>query len=101
VSKQGCLRWAANRDANDKEIVAALRKVGASVQDLCRVGGGCPDKLIGFRGQNKVAEIKVPGKKSKPNQAQWSDKWKGEKPGVLETVEDALRFLGVNDEKQK
>ena len=45
-------------DNNQKEIVEALRKIGASVQILSSVGSGCPDILVGFRGNNYLFEIK-------------------------------------------
>ena len=41
------MRRAARTDANQAEIVAALRGVGASVQPLHAVGQGCPDLLVG------------------------------------------------------
>ncbi len=52
------MRRAAKIDRNHVEIVAALRGVGASVQDLAAVGKGCPDLLVGYRGQNYVIEVK-------------------------------------------
>lgn len=36
-------RRKARVDANQSEVVAALRAVGATVQHLHMVGGGCPD----------------------------------------------------------
>ncbi|HJP47915.1 hypothetical protein [Acinetobacter venetianus] len=46
------MRRAAKIDANQTEIVKALRKFGASVQSLASTGKGCPDLLVGFRGMN-------------------------------------------------
>src|SRR5258708_625926 len=48
------------RDKNQKSIVKALRKVGASVADLADVGNGIPDLLVGYRGQLWLMEIKNP-----------------------------------------
>ena len=43
---------AAKIDANQNEIVDALRKAGCSVQILSSVGKGCPDILVGRGGRN-------------------------------------------------
>src|SRR3972149_1571025 len=45
-------------DANHTEIVNALQAIGASVTSLADVGGGCPDLLVGYRGQNMLLEVK-------------------------------------------
>ena len=46
------------RDENHKRIVNAARNLGCTVLDLGDVGGGCPDILVGFRGENVLVEIK-------------------------------------------
>ena len=46
-------------DSNHADVVAALRRVGASVVDLSRVGHGCFDLLVGYRGRNFCLEIKA------------------------------------------
>jgi hypothetical protein len=45
-------KYAAKVDANQAAVVAALRKIGASVQPLHGVGAGVPDLLVGFQGRN-------------------------------------------------
>ena len=52
------MRRAAKVDANQTEIVKALRQVGASVQSLAATGKGCPDLLVGIRGLNFLIEVK-------------------------------------------
>lgn len=54
---------AARVDANQAEIVKALRDVGAFVQVLSSVGKGCPDLLVAYRGVWSLIECKD-GKKS-------------------------------------
>ena len=49
---------AARIDANQPEIVKALRDVGAFVQSLATIGKGCPDLLVAFRGKWHVLEVK-------------------------------------------
>lgn len=45
-------------DANQPEIVAALRKIGVFVVDLASAGGGIPDLLCGWHGSWKAVEVK-------------------------------------------
>lgn len=91
------MRRAAKVDDNQNEIVAALRKVGASVQPLHAVGQGCPDILVGFRRQNYLIEIKDGNKppskrKLTPDQERWHRDWLGQ-VSVAENVDQA--FLAI------
>jgi len=93
------VRRAAKVDRNQPEIVQALRLVGATVQVLHTVGGGCPDILIGYRGQNWLAEIKdhlaAPSdRRLNPGQVIWHDAWRGQVAKV-ETVKEALELIGA------
>jgi hypothetical protein len=99
------------RDANEKEIVLALEKVGAAVQRLD--GDGLPDLLCGFRGQLYLIEVKLPltargavqqGKNRgaggdhddmTPAQVKWWREWRGKPPVVVRTVGEALAAIGV------
>lgn len=88
------MRRAAKVDDNQAEIVAALRKIGASVQPLHAVGQGCPDILVGWRGMNTVLEIKdgkkpPSARKLTPDQEKWHATWMGQVT-VVETVEQAI-----------
>lgn len=90
-------RRAANIDANQPEIVDALRKAGASVAHLHGVGMGCPDILVGFRGANILMEIKdgskVPSaRKLNAMQAEWHKLWQGQ-ACVVNSAEEALAVL--------
>ena len=64
-------------DANQPEIVQALRDIGATVQHLHMVGKGCPDILVGFRGNNWLFEIKTKAGKLTPDETTWHNEWKG------------------------
>ena len=82
-------------DANQPEIVAALRKCGATVQHLHELGKGCPDIVVGFRGRNYLLEIKSSGTaKMTPLEAWWHDGWKGQVARV-DTVDEALAAVGA------
>jgi Holliday junction resolvase len=91
------MRRAAKIDANQTEIVKALRSVGASVQSLASTGKGCPDLLVGFRGVNWLLEIKdgqkvKSARKLTDDQVVWHESWRG-KVYVVESVDQALSLL--------
>jgi len=93
------MRRRAAVDANQSEIVAALRAVGGSVVDLSSVGAGCPDVLCGYRGVNYAVEIKDGDKfksqrKLTPAQSLFHACWRGQ-ICVVETVDEALRAIGA------
>jgi len=97
-------RYAAKVDANQQDIVNALRKAGASVQFLHGVGGGCPDILVGFRGQNLLMEIKDGAKSpSRQKLTEWQEKWGVSWNGqacVVSSEEEALAVLQSPDDDQ-
>lgn len=93
------MRRASKADANQSEIVDALRRAGASVQPLHAVGSGCPDILVGFRGVNLMVEIKDGNKppsarRLTPDQVVWHDAWRGQVI-VVKSVDEALTAIGV------
>ena len=93
------MRRAAKVDDNQAEIVAGLRRVGATVQPLHAVGFGCPDILVGFRGTNKLMEIKDGSKppskrKLTPDQVKWHKIWRGQ-VAVVNDLAEALRVLTI------
>ncbi len=89
------MRRAAKVDANQSEIVDALRRAGASVELLHQVGAGCPDILVGFRGFNYLFEIKVAKEKLNDLQQSWHLQWRGPKPQVVRGPHDALALIGA------
>jgi hypothetical protein len=88
------MRRAARVDGNQRQIVAALRAIGCTVQTLHTVGKGCPDILVGCRGTNLLMEIKDG---SKPTSARrltededrWHRHWLGQ-VSVVATIEEAI-----------
>lgn len=85
------MRRAAKIDRNQPEIVAALQSMGARVQSLAQIGNGCPDLLVGFRGQTLLIEVKdgrLPpsGRALTPDQQRWHAAWKGEPVWVVTDV---------------
>ena len=81
-------------DANQPEIVAALRKAGCSVQHLHELGQGCPDIVVGYHGRNYLLEIKTQTGKLTPVQVWWHEEWRGHIARV-DTVDEALAAVGA------
>lgn len=86
-------------DANQPEIVKALRDVGATVQHIHTVGKGCPDILVGFRGRNHLLEIKDGAKppsarKLTDDEAVWHRQWLGS-VAIVNSTSEALAAIGV------
>jgi len=93
-------RRAAKVDANQKQVVKALRDAGATVQHLHAVGAGCPDLMVGFRGQTHLVEVKdgkkpPSARKLTPDQVEWHEAWKGSPVNVVKSVTEALAVLGL------
>jgi len=70
------MRLRARVDANQKDIVVALRAIGAEVTHLHAVGKGVPDLLVSYRGFWFVLEVKDGSKppsarKLTPDQVAW------------------------------
>ena len=91
------MRTAAKVDSNQREIVSALRQIGASVQILSMVGKGCPDILVGFRRNNFLFEIKDSNKppskrKLTPDERQWHDDWRGQVT-TISTVDQVIALV--------
>lgn len=84
-------------DNNQAEIVRALKSVGATIVDLSMVGGGCPDIIAGFCKRSYLIEIKNPDARGELRTSQiiFQEFWKGENVHVVESVEDALKVIGV------
>lgn len=84
-------------DDNQPEVVAALRKAGASVQPLHTVGQGCPDLLVGFRQKNFLMEVKDGSKppsarKLTDDEEEWIGSWKAP-VYIVNSAEEAIGLL--------
>ena len=90
---------AARADANQPEIVQAYRDAGATVTSLHRVGMGCPDLLVGHRGQNHLVEVKDGAKPPSarvltPSQEDWHGNWRGV-VHIVKDIPEALAVIGI------
>ena len=95
------MRRNAKVDDNQPQIVEWLCKAGATVQSLAMVGRGCPDIVVGYRGQNYLMEIKDGNKppsarRLTPDQEHWHDSWAGT-VHVVEHPESALLIIGATN----
>ena len=91
---------AAKIDANQDQIVTALRAAGATVQSLAGVGKGTPDLLVGYKGQTLLMEVKDGFKTPSArllteDQIRWHGSWKGGALAVVDSPDAALRMIGV------
>ena len=84
------MRYAARVDANQQEIVKALREAGAYVWII-----GLPvDLLVGFDGQTFLVEVKDGSKKRLTKlQEDFFASWCGGGLHRIESPEDALRMI--------
>ena len=88
------MKYGVRIDANQPEIVAALRKAGCTVQHLHAVGKGCPDLLCAMQGATFLIEVKdgakPPNKQElTPDQAAWHARW-GDHVHIVNSVAGAL-----------
>lgn len=87
-------RYGAKRDANEDAIVLALRKAGASVTPLSVPG--CVDLLVGYQGDTFLLEIKDGRNGLTDEQQAWHAAWRGRKPWIVRTIEEALEAIGID-----
>lgn len=92
------MRRAARKDANQTDIVQALRASGAFVWDI-----GLPvDLLVGYRGVTVLVECKDGSKKRLTGlQDEFFKRWTGGALCRVDGVEAALRILKVIDVQQE
>jgi len=89
-------------DYNQCDITLALRKLGASVCLIHTVGNGCPDMVVGYRGENFLLELKD-GSKPKNKQRltrdeeRWHEKWKGQ-VAVVKDIYEAIKVINKRSE---
>jgi Holliday junction resolvase len=79
------------RDANEAEIIQALRSVGANVVQM-----DYPvDLLVTFRGNIYAIEVKTAKGKLTESQVQFFEAFGTDNAGVARNVDDALRIIGA------
>ena len=94
------MRRAAKIDANQEAVVIALRAAGTKVQSLAAIGKGVPDLLCQYEGTFYLIEVKDGRKqpsqrKLTDDQVKWHEEWKSAFLGVVESPDEALKFIGA------
>jgi hypothetical protein len=93
-------------DKTQAAIVEALRKIGATVEIISKVGKGTPDLLVGFRRRTFLMECKNAERLKKhgskyerahgglrETQVKWMDEWQGAPPLVADSPAGAVEAL--------
>lgn len=82
-----------HRDKNEKEIIRALERCGASVQRLCvPTAKGVPDLLVGIQSSNYLIEVKTEKGKLSPDQIKFKDEWKGQ-IFIIRSTQEAIDWI--------
>lgn len=93
------MRRARRADDNHSALRDGWLRLGGSWLDLVPERGGEPDALVGWRGEDRLIEIKNPeraahARQLRPEQARWHGSWRGRRPAKVETVGDIVRLFG-------
>lgn len=91
------MRYAARIDANQDQIVSALRAYGATVRIVTQ-GNGLPDLLVGYKGFTILLEVKdgnkVPSaRKLTVAEKKFFDEWTGGLLAIVNSVDEAIEIL--------
>jgi hypothetical protein len=91
-------------DANQPRIVAAFRKLGATVLHLHTLGNGAPDIAVGYRGRNALVEIKDSEKppsaqKLTPDEVEFHRDWRGQ-VAIIRCEAEVVAFLNSFSQDQ-
>lgn len=90
------MRRAARRDANEQDIIKALRECGAYVKSIN--DEGTFDLLVSYRGMTLLLEVKDGAKppsarKLTDAEQKFHDEWPGKNLYIVTSVQDALELL--------
>jgi len=91
------MRRAARRDGNEKALRSAWEAIGGSWLSIAPGKGGEPDALLGFRGRQRLVEVKDGRKRAcdrklRENQVEWHRTWRGEPVEVVLDFADLQRI---------
>ncbi len=88
------MTFAKRVDKNQKDIVEAFRKCGATVIDLSKVGKGIPDLLVGYNNKTALVEIKSSETaKFTPHQEAFIREWNGGTLARIHDIDGVLRLI--------
>lgn len=86
-------------DINHAALRSLWRAVGGSWLTIAPERGGEPDALVGWRGVDRLIELKRPDKgparrRPRPNQLDWHRSWRGRPVAVVTCFDDLRRLFG-------
>lgn len=84
-------KWAAKRDANEMQIVQAMRQVGATVI-LMKLP---VDAIVLFRGATYLMDFKAVNGRLTEGQRKLRDEWQGGPLAFPRSIDEALTFIGA------
>jgi hypothetical protein len=87
-----------HKDGNHAALRTLWRSVGGSWLDITPIEGGEPDALVGWRGQDRLVEIKNPDgspskRRPRAEQLAWHRAWKGRPVAVVLCFDDLLSLF--------
>ena len=86
------MRLRGRTDANQSDILDALRAVGAEVRSVAALGSGMGDLLVCFRRRLTLMEVKTVRGQLTPDQVAFHRRWPVQ---IVRTVDDALDAIGA------
>lgn len=89
---------AIHNDTNAKDVVAALRAAGCSVEWIASAGErvpGVPDLLVGKSGRSMLVEVKSPKGKLSEAQERWIAAWRGCPIAIVRTPQEAVTAVAA------
>jgi hypothetical protein len=91
------MRRAARVDANQEQIVSAMRACGATVRIVTQ-GDGLPDLLVGYRGYTILMEVKdgrkpPSARRLTEEEQKFFENWTGGMLAIVNSVDEALELL--------
>lgn len=86
------------KDANHQLIIDALKKLGAGVIDISRMGNGMPDLIVWCRNAVHLVEVKNPktsyGRRNgNALQRAWAADWRGGPIFIVRNVDDVITLI--------
>jgi len=86
------------KDDNHAPLREGWRRLGGSWLDIVPETGGEPDALIGWRGDDRLIEIKNPlappsRRKPRAKQIAWHRTWRGRPVALVECLGDMVRLF--------